>query len=124
MTSAEQLKADVKSYAKTLNAIVSGIGDYSPEKLAEEYDTDEYDFTCQYNRLKCYFDDVADVEFRVDASLEYKGAIITLACGGPNIWFDTKLWFDTKRGTVYGVWSGCDCEYHVYNDTCEAISDY
>ena len=36
-----------------------------------------------------YFGDVLDIEYRVSANKEYKSVLLTLTCGGPNIYLNT-----------------------------------
>ncbi|MGN0629258.1 MAG: hypothetical protein ACI4IW_06480 [Oscillospiraceae bacterium] len=37
-----------------------------------------------------YLEDVYDIEYRVGSNKEYRSARIMVACGGPNIYIDTK----------------------------------
>lgn len=116
MTMQEMLARDVQSYAKTLADIVSGNDAF--RELAEDADTNEYDFDSEYDRLRWYFEDCLDVEFHVDSQLRYKGATITLACGGPGIKFDTH------SGEVKGCSWSDRADWSVDYDTRRAIDDY
>ena len=39
--------------------------------------------------LEEYFDDVFDIEYRVDGRKEYRSVKVMITCGGPNIYVDT-----------------------------------
>lgn len=45
-----------------------------------------------------YLSDVLDIEYRVGHDRSYRSALIMVACGGPNIWIDTK------SNKVIGAW--------------------
>jgi len=116
MTAREQLKSDVKSYAATIESAVSGgeefFNDYVDEDDAENYDD-------VYSRLEKYFEDVLDIDFVVSARLEYRGAKILLACGGP------AIQLDTNNGCIMGTWFGEEpAEYYLTNDARRAVDDY
>ena len=56
-------------------------------ELAEGKKVDEED-ECQ--DLYDYFDEVYDIEYRIDRSGEYKSVSLMIAFGGPNIYVDTN----------------------------------
>lgn len=78
------LQKNVKSIADTLT---KGFGD--------ELDHDGEPMSALY-----YLADALDIEYVVNGKREYLGARVLVACGGPNIWVDTK------RGVVEGYWWG------------------
>lgn len=47
-----------------------------------------------------YLSDALDIEYRVGSDKEYRSAEVLVACGGPNVWIDTK------RNMVVGAWWG------------------
>lgn len=60
-----------------------------------------------------YFEDVYDIEYRVDSQREYRGVSLMIACGGPNIYIDTrdhkiKLYWWTEYDEIYLDSSLCD----------------
>ena len=96
-TTKEQLKADVLSIAKDIETVASG--DY--EELAE------------------YFEDVCDVEITIGGDFRYRGVVIQLAFGGPNIYFDTAT------GKVEGYWGFGNSFYDCVSDfAVDAVDDY
>ena len=105
MTSKEQLKISVKACAETLERVASG-----------EYDGEQYEDT--YEALTAYFEYTPDVNFVIGARKEYRGVIITLGCGGPDIYFDTR------EGYVKGYWGGDFAEYHVQSWAVAAVDEY
>lgn len=70
----KECEQQVKDIANYLNDIASG-------NVNEE---DE----CQ--SLYDYFDDVYDIEYRIDGEGNYKSVSLMIACGGPNIYVDTN----------------------------------
>ena len=104
MTSQEMLKANVLGFANTLESVVAGTYDFGDDVDEDCDDAECCDESTPYDRLARYFEDVLDVEFRVDTQLRYKSAVITLACGGPGIFFDTA------SGEVRGYWGFSDAE--------------
>ena len=103
MTGQEMLKAHVIGFANTLDAVVAGTYDFNDD--VDEVDAESRsDESTPYDRLARYFEDVLDVEFRIDTQLHYKSAFITLACGGPGIYLDTA------SGEVRGYWGFSDVE--------------
>ena len=65
---------DVDSIAKQLNDLASGNVDEKDE--------------CQ--SLYDYFDDVYDIEYRMDSEGSYRSVSLMVAYGGPNIYVDTN----------------------------------
>ena len=114
MTSSEQLKADVKSYAETLECVVSGA-----EWFYEEYcDDDRDEYVDSYARLSKYFEGVLDVEIICDLRGDYRGARIALAIGGPNIYFDTR------DSWVKGYWGSDSAKYRIKSFAADAVDEY
>ena len=113
MTAQEQLKEQVNGVALELEAVAEGrynfytgeIVDETPDIDEAECNDENYenDFDGGFSR---YFEDALDIEYRVDAQLCYKGAIITVAKATANIWRETcnaiddmfEEYFDSLRG--------------------------
>ena len=125
MTKAEKmmrdyLRGEVKGYADTLAILVLGIG-YTDIIGVDEDDEDEKALLegNTYERLHRYFEDVLDVEFKVDLRGDYRGAKVALAVGGPTIYYDTTT------GWITGYAGGdTRAEYHVESCYADAIDDY
>lgn len=96
MTAKEQLKIEVIACAESIEEAARG--DY--ECVAE------------------YFDDTLDVEFFIGRNGEYRGARITLALGGPGIFFDTR------EGWVKGYWGSDYAEYYVKSFAVDSVDEY
>lgn len=63
-----------------------------------------------------YLSDALDIEYIVDRDLTYLGARVLVACGGPNIWINTR----TK--TVEGDWWG-ETARASYSEDAMGIDD-
>lgn len=75
-------------------------------KIAEQIQTGEYD--SEYPNAFDYLSDALDIEYVRDSQGSYRGAIVLVAFGGPNIWIDTR-WREVR-----GAWWGdrCTAPYH------------
>ena len=89
------------SIAKHLNALAGG-------KVGKD---DE----CQ--SLYDYFDDVYDIEYRIDGSGKYRSVRLMIACGGPDIYVDT----DDSYVKLY--WGNAQVSAPISYDTSDAIDD-
>lgn len=83
------------------------------EMIAKQIETGEYDFDAEYSDSEYpdahdYLKDALDIEYVRDAQGNYRGAIVLVAFGGPNIWIDTR-W-----NCVRGAWwnESCVMPYH------------
>ena len=133
----------VKSIAKELEAIVNGEylkhPDYEAERvLIEEYDDgekfveidgviyreypendDEHDIEeLEQYTLWDYLTDVYDIEYTLDTYKEYKAIRLMIACGGPNIYLNTK------SGDVELYWWTEKERYPMRSDVIEALDEY
>ena len=70
----KECEKQVKDIANYLNDLANGNVDEEDE--------------CQ--SLYDYFDDVYDIEYRIDGEGNYKSVSLMIACGGPNIYVDTN----------------------------------
>ena len=64
-----------------------------------------------------YFDD-AEVEYRIDSALRYRGAYVFIEGGGPT------TWVDTSRGTLESRWGGFKVSVGLDEKTVMLIDDY
>lgn len=66
-----------------------------------------------------YFDgDIYDIEYCVGSDRKYRSVSIMVACGGPNIYIDTK------RRAVLLYWWNESAEYPLTISTCDEIDAY
>lgn len=66
-----------------------------------------------------YFDgDIFDIEYRVDSNKEYRSVRVMIACGGPNIYIDTK-----QRAVVLHWWSEY-ADYMLTSSACDEIDAF
>ena len=72
-----------------------------------------------YEELAEYFEDVCDVKITIGGDFRYRGVVIQLAFGGPNIYFDTAT------GKVEGYWGFGNSFYDRVSDSAiDAVDDY
>lgn len=95
----------------------------------DEYNTEDATYTCPHcnevieeNELEAvsmldYFQDCLDIEYRVTSKNEYKSVQVMVACGGPNIYVDTK----TAAVELY--WWGDSASWQMSRDTATAIDE-
>lgn len=115
-SSQQELRELLKGYVDTLGAVIEGKDEFFADYGIGDDDRDEY--SDAYARLDKYFEDVLDVEYRVDAGGNYKGVTIALTLGGPNIYLDTC------EGELRGYW-GCDkATVDVFSEEIAPIDDY
>ena len=72
-----------------------------------------------------YFEDVLDIEYRIDGQLRYKGVSLAVTLGGPNIWVDTwagevRGYWGSDRETAWLPREICDEIDAVFEDCYEA----
>lgn len=68
-----------------------------------------------YEALIEYFDDALDIEYRVGADRQYRSVRIMVACGGPNIFIDTKT------GCVELYWGTDHTSWTIRMDVVDSI---
>lgn len=94
-------------------------------KMVELLKTYGEDLTKKYrnNELWDYLKEEEFYEYEFTVSLTsngfvYKSACITLACGGPTVYFNTKY------GALVCLWGGEEEKLHIDNDIVDVIDDY
>lgn len=83
--------------------------------IARQIETGEYDFDAGNNDDESpnafdYLRDALDIEYVKDSGGNYRGAIVLVAFGGPNIWIDTR-WKEVR-----GAWWGDSCTVSYNRD--------
>lgn len=74
-------------------------------------------YDCEQVGLLDYFENVLDIEYRVDSNRNYRSVRLMVACGGPNIWVDTKA------SEVQLVWWNESAYCPLDPETCDAIDE-
>jgi len=103
-------------------------------KIAKQIETGEYDFAGEIDseypnafdhpNAFDYLSDALDIEYVRDSQGNYRGAIVLVAFGGPNIWIDTR-WKEVR-----GAWwsDSCTVPYHRdelgLDDALEELMSY
>ena len=80
----------------------------------DEHDLDDLD----YFGIWDYFKDCYDIEYTCDAGKEYKAVRIMIACGGPNIYVNTR------SGDVELYWWTESARYPMDRSVIVAIDEY
>lgn len=80
--------------------------------IAKQIETGEYGFAgeidSEYPDAFDYLSDALDIEYVRDSEGNYRGAIVLVAFGGPNIWIDTRwkevrgTWWSDSSTVPYG----------------------
>lgn len=67
-----------------------------------------------------YFDDndIYNIEYRIDGNGELSSVEIMIACGGPNIYIDTK------KNAICLYWWGSSAQYPIAPDTADAVEEW
>lgn len=76
----------MKDFEKECQERVDSIANYLNDLVVNDNDVDKED-ECQ--SLYDYFNDVYDIEYRIDGEGNYKSVKLMIAGGGPNIYVDT-----------------------------------
>jgi uncharacterized C2H2 Zn-finger protein len=64
-----------------------------------------------------YFENVLDIEYRINSRGEYVGVVLAVALGGPGVYVDTR------EQEVKGYWGGSRAGWTFDNDIAAAIDD-
>lgn len=79
-----------KMIAENLEAIAEGRAYWDEDhNLDFVPDGEDIPEDCDQASMWDYFNDVYDIEYRLNAEREFKSVALMVACGGPNIWVDT-----------------------------------
>lgn len=93
-------------------------------KIDEDCET----FTCecgfsgdQYDFDQCFIDElfgeIYDTEYYIGGDGEYRGVRLMIACGGPNVYIDTR------EREVQLYWWQDHARYYIDKDVCDAIDE-
>ena len=96
---------DVKKVAKLLDENIEALID---KGYIEQFDL--YDYLA---------DNALDMDFTIGSDGKFKSGIITLACGGPGIWIDTR-----GAGHMIGAWSNTEASIPISMVLSAALEEY
>lgn len=82
------------------------------DEIEEELDEDE-----EYDK-DSFYENILDIEFRIDKQLEYNSVDICLTFGGPNIWLDTSC------SMLKGYWGSTRESISIPCEISDEIDDY
>ena len=68
--------------------------------------------------LEHYLQDAFDVEYMIGGIGDYRGVEVLLACGGPNIYIDTRSAY------IKGGWGSTRVEVPISYDVSDMVDDY
>lgn len=88
--------------------------EYFCPDCGNRHSENEMEMLSMYN----YFEDVLDIEYRINSDKQLRSVQIMVACGGPNIYIDTA----SKQVELY--WWGDRASYPINYDVCDEIYDY
>ena len=115
----EREKAIVRRIAEDLDAYAEGRA-YSDEDGEEHIVPDlgeDVPDDWEPRGMWDYFEDIYNTRYVVDDNLDYVGARVMVACGGPNIWIDTY------NQTVDLYWGGDHVSYELWSSTTDEIDE-
>jgi predicted RNA-binding Zn-ribbon protein involved in translation (DUF1610 family) len=117
-----------KTIADTLEAIINGDLYKCPEcgeyvRIMNNCADEDFDLSCGHHTeydleevtIFDYFEEVFDIEYRINAKREYKSVRLMVACGGPNIYIDTAA----KAVQLY--WWTERADYMLSDEVCNEI---
>ena len=130
-TTAKELEERCKEIAAELNEIINGDKWKCPHcGDIVSANTDSSDGESVYYCAHCgeelnedddrvsfytYFDDVLDIEYRINSRCNYVGVVLTVAVGGPHIDIDTR------EREVKGYWGGDRASWGIFGDVADDI---
>ena len=69
----------------------------------------------QLNLYDYFNDDIYNIDYVINSDKTFKGVILMVACGGPNIYIDTF------RQLVRLHWWGSYADFPIYHEICDEI---
>jgi len=92
------------------------------EGICTEIHKGKYDFEPEYSDYDepCagdYLKNILDYQFIINSDKSYRASIILVACGGPNIWINTR------ERCVEGYWGSDEVKRYYANDVL-GIDEY
>ena len=85
------------------------------EAEIEDLNTYGYTDNLESASMYDYFNDCYDIEYTIGSDMDYRGVRVMVACGGPNIYINTK------RGTVELYWWTEHAEADLSKEAIEEI---
>ena len=104
------IRNDLESISEG-NAYLIGGEWYDREDLSEE-ELEDAEPASFYE----YFEDVFDIEYYIGGNMDFRGVRLMVACGGPNIYIDTR------NGEIQGRWWGDRTDLWIPPEICEEIN--
>lgn len=109
-----------KHIAETLEAVAEGRAFYDEDRYMDFADDfGEIPEDAEQASFFDYFEGgLYDIEYRIGSDREYRSARAMVACGGPNIYIDTKT------GTVDLHWWANSASYPIAEDACRELDEF
>lgn len=113
------LERQCKGIRDTLEAVYNGemVADEDGCVDGVDYGLFEGDSVTMWDFFSHSDGDVFDIEYSVDGDGDYRGVRLMVACGGPNIYINTR------RGEVEGYWWTDSASVWLPSEVCESIDD-
>lgn len=117
----EDTRTDIERHCDYIKEELEAV--YNGELVADEdgrvdgidYGLCEGDAVTMWDWFSC--DDVYDIEYMIGSDGEYRGVRLMVACGGPNIYINTR------RGEIEGYWWTDSATAWLPSEVCNAIDD-
>ena len=107
----EELEQMCKSIADELNGYASGHYVYANGEFVEDEDEEDEGIGQYLN------DSSLDIDIVTSIDGCYRGAEVTVSCGGPTVWIDTRT------STVKGVWGSARAEAGITGNARDMIDE-
>ena len=104
---------------KELENMVTSIRDELNRLYEADYTDEERDEMEEYGEaydFYSYFADALDIEYTIGGNMDFLGARIAVALGGPNIYVNTRT------GYVEGYWGTDKAEAWIPSEVCDEIN--
>ena len=99
------------------NNEVQAMVDRIAKELQDVYDGNAINEEGEVATFYDYFNDALDIEYTIGSDKAYRGVRIMVACGGPNIYVDTRA------GEVQLFWWTDHATAWVQREVCDAIDE-
>ena len=92
------------------NTIIKNADEIPEDELEDYEDTSIYTYFMK--------NDIFDIEYHINSEFDYRGATIMIACGGPNIYINTR----TKQIELY--WANEEAFAYIPSEVVDEIDSY
>ena len=92
------------------NTIIKNADEIPEDELEDYEDTSIYTYFMK--------NDIFDIEYHINSEFDYRGATIMIACGGPNIYINTR----TKQIELY--WGNEEAFAYIPSEVVDEIDSY